>query len=112
MIIDITLQTYKTVLAAFVDRQEKLRLATVYEKLSKTDPLTGIDNRVTLKANLDALLKAGNTDGCPFSGSISIASSRSTTRSATARADVVLHAVAGAAQDTCRRQGHDRAVRR
>lgn len=61
VIIDITLQTYKTVLAAFVDRQEKLRLATVYEKLSKTDPLTGIDNRVTLKANLEGLLKAGST---------------------------------------------------
>lgn len=61
VIIDITLQTYKTVLAAFVDRQEKLRLATVYEKLSKTDPLTGIDNRVTLKANLDTLLKSGKT---------------------------------------------------
>jgi diguanylate cyclase (GGDEF)-like protein len=61
VIIDITLQTYKTVLAAFVDRQEKLRLATVYEKLSKTDPLTGIDNRVTLKANLDTLLRSGST---------------------------------------------------
>jgi diguanylate cyclase (GGDEF)-like protein len=61
VIIDITLQTYKTVLAAFIDRQEKLRLATVYEKLSKTDPLTGIDNRVTLKANLETLLKSGET---------------------------------------------------
>lgn len=61
VIMDITLQTYKTVLAAFVDRQEKLRLATVYEKLSKTDPLTGIDNRVTLKANLETLLKSGGT---------------------------------------------------
>lgn len=61
VITDITLQTYKTVLAAFVDRQEKLRLATVYEKLSKTDPLTGIDNRVTLKANLEKLLKAGGS---------------------------------------------------
>jgi len=61
VVIDITLQTYKTVLAAFVDRQEKLRLATVYEKLSKTDPLTGIDNRVTLKANLETLLRSGTT---------------------------------------------------
>jgi len=61
VVIDITLQTYKTVLAAFVDRQEKLRLATVYEKLSKTDPLTGIDNRVTLKANLETLLRSGLT---------------------------------------------------
>jgi len=61
VVIDITLQTYKTVLTAFIDREEKLRLTTVYEKLSKTDPLTGIDNRVTLKANLDALLRSGKT---------------------------------------------------
>ena len=61
VVIDITLQTYKTVLTAFVDREEKKRLTEVYEKLSKTDPLTGIDNRVTLKVNLDALLKAGES---------------------------------------------------
>jgi diguanylate cyclase (GGDEF)-like protein len=61
VVIDITLQTYKTVLTAFIDREEKRRLTAVYEKLSKTDPLTGIDNRVTLKANLDALLRTGNT---------------------------------------------------
>jgi len=54
---DITLRTYKTVLDAFVDRQEKLRMATVYEHLSKTDPLTGIDNRTILKTNLDKLLE-------------------------------------------------------
>lgn len=53
---DIMLRTYKTVLEAFVDRQEKLRLATVYEQLSKTDPLTGVDNRTILKSNLDAML--------------------------------------------------------
>lgn len=56
IIIDITLGTYKTVLEAFIDRQEKLRLATVYERLSKTDPLTGIDNRTTLKHNLEHFL--------------------------------------------------------
>jgi len=56
---DITLRTYKTVLDAFVDRQEKLRMATVYEHLSKTDPLTGIDNRTILKTNLDKLLEEG-----------------------------------------------------
>jgi diguanylate cyclase (GGDEF)-like protein len=61
VVIDITLQTYKTVLTAFIDREEKRRLTAVYEKLSKTDPLTGIDNRVTLKANLDALLRSGTT---------------------------------------------------
>jgi diguanylate cyclase (GGDEF)-like protein len=60
VIIDITLRTYKTVLEAFIDKQEKLRLATVYEKLSKTDPLTGIDNRTTLKLNLEHLLAADN----------------------------------------------------
>jgi diguanylate cyclase (GGDEF)-like protein len=57
VVIDITLRTYKTVLEAFIDRQEKLRLATVYERLSKTDPLTGIDNRTTLKRNLEILLE-------------------------------------------------------
>ncbi|MET0365287.1 MAG: EAL domain-containing protein, partial [Sphingobium sp.] len=56
VIADITLRTYQTVLEAYIDRQEKLRLAKVYEKLSKTDPLTGIDNRTTLKDNLDVLL--------------------------------------------------------
>ncbi len=56
---DITLRTYKTVLDAFIDRQEKLRMATVYEHLSKTDPLTGIDNRTILKTNLDKLLEEG-----------------------------------------------------
>ncbi|HEX7858286.1 MAG TPA: EAL domain-containing protein [Sphingobium sp.] len=56
VIADITLRTYRTVLDAYIDRQEKLRLAKVYEKLSKTDPLTGIDNRTTLKDNLDHLL--------------------------------------------------------
>lgn len=61
VVIDITLQTYKTVLTAFIDREEKLRLTAVYEKLSKTDPLTGIDNRVTLKTNLETLLKNGNS---------------------------------------------------
>lgn len=61
VVIDITLQTYKTVLTAFIDREEKRRLTAVYEKLSKTDPLTGIDNRVTLKANLDVLLRNGAT---------------------------------------------------
>jgi diguanylate cyclase (GGDEF)-like protein len=60
VIVDITLRTYKTVLEAFIDKQEKLRLATVYEKLSKTDPLTGIDNRTTLKRNLEHLLAADN----------------------------------------------------
>ncbi len=58
---DITLRTYKTVLDAFVDRQEKLRMATVYEHLSKTDPLTGIDNRTILKTNLDKLLEDGKS---------------------------------------------------
>jgi len=53
---DITLRTYKTVLEAFVDRQEKLRMATVYEQLSRTDPLTGLDNRANLNSHLDALL--------------------------------------------------------
>jgi diguanylate cyclase (GGDEF)-like protein len=57
VIADITLRTYKTVLEAYIDRQEKLRLAKVYEKLSKTDPLTGIDNRTTLKDNLELLLE-------------------------------------------------------
>ncbi|HTH28002.1 MAG TPA: EAL domain-containing protein [Sphingobium sp.] len=56
VMVDITLRTYKTVLDAFIDRQEKLRLATVYERLSRTDPLTGIDNRTTLKRNLEELL--------------------------------------------------------
>jgi diguanylate cyclase (GGDEF)-like protein len=60
VITDITMLTYKTVLEAFIDRQEKLRLATVYEKLSKTDPLTGIDNRTTLKTNLEELLQRGD----------------------------------------------------
>lgn len=54
---DITLRTYKTVLEAFVDRQEKLRLATVYEHLSKTDPLTGMDNRTILNSHLEKLLE-------------------------------------------------------
>jgi diguanylate cyclase (GGDEF)-like protein len=62
VIIDITLRTYKTVLEAFIDKQEKLRLAIVYEKLSKTDPLTGIDNRTTLKANLERLLADDGRD--------------------------------------------------
>ncbi|MGN6123626.1 MAG: putative bifunctional diguanylate cyclase/phosphodiesterase [Sphingomonas oligoaromativorans] len=56
VVTDITLLTYKTVLEAFIDRQEKLQLATVYEKLSKTDPLTGIDNRGTLRLTLERLL--------------------------------------------------------
>ncbi len=34
-------------------------MATVYEHLSKTDPLTGIDNRTILKTNLDNLLAEG-----------------------------------------------------
>ncbi len=53
---DITLRTYRTVLEAFVDRQEKLRMATIYEQLSRTDPLTGLDNRANLNTHLDALL--------------------------------------------------------
>ncbi|MBO9576880.1 MAG: EAL domain-containing protein [Sphingobium sp.] len=53
---DITLRTYKTVLEAFVDKQEKLRMATVYEHLSKTDPLTGMDNRTNLNTHLEAML--------------------------------------------------------
>ncbi len=60
VIIDITLQTYHTVLGAFIERQEKLNLASVYEKLARTDPLTGIDNRITLKQNLENLLRTSN----------------------------------------------------
>jgi diguanylate cyclase (GGDEF)-like protein len=56
---DILLRTYRTVLNAFIDRQEKLRLATVYEHLSKTDPLTGMDNRTILNSHLDELIQAG-----------------------------------------------------
>jgi diguanylate cyclase (GGDEF)-like protein len=54
--IDVTLKTYETVLGAFGERQEKLDLAAVYEKLSRTDPLTGIANRMTLKQNLEEML--------------------------------------------------------
>ncbi len=56
---DITLRTYKVVLAAFVGQEQNLRMAAVYEHLSKTDPLTGIDNRTILKSNLDKLLEEG-----------------------------------------------------
>jgi diguanylate cyclase (GGDEF)-like protein len=54
---DITLRTYRTVFDAFVDRQEKLRMATVYEHLSKTDPLTGMDNRTNLNTHLEGMLQ-------------------------------------------------------
>ena len=57
---DITLRTYRTVFDAFVDRQEKLRMATVYEHLSKTDPLTGMDNRTNLNTHLEGMLVQGD----------------------------------------------------
>ena len=56
VVVDVTLKTYETVLSAFHDRQEKLDLAAVYEKLSRTDPLTGISNRTTLKQSLERML--------------------------------------------------------
>jgi diguanylate cyclase (GGDEF)-like protein len=56
VIVDVTLLTYQTVLKAFVERQEKLALAEVFEKLSKTDQLTGIDNRRTLRDTLERVL--------------------------------------------------------
>ena len=56
VVIDVTMKTYVTVLGAFGERQEKLDLAAVYEKLSRTDPLTGIANRTTLKQGLEQML--------------------------------------------------------
>jgi len=56
VIVDVTLLTYQTVLKAFVERQEKLALADGFEKLSKTDHLTGIDNRATLCQILEHVL--------------------------------------------------------
>jgi len=59
VVTDITLLTYQTVLKAFTDRQDKRDLAEVYEKLSRTDPLTGIDNRGSLRDTLERFLRGG-----------------------------------------------------
>jgi diguanylate cyclase (GGDEF)-like protein len=58
VVIDLTLLMHRTVLNAFVDRQEKRQLANVYEKLSKTDPLTGLGNRMVLESDLHLQLAA------------------------------------------------------
>ena len=59
VIMDVTLKTYHTVVAAFIERQEKLDLAEVYERVSRTDPLTGIYNRSTLKNYLEDVFSGG-----------------------------------------------------
>ncbi|HEY0255588.1 MAG TPA: EAL domain-containing protein, partial [Kofleriaceae bacterium] len=60
VVTDLTLLMHRTVLNAFVDRQEKRQLADVYEKLSKTDPLTGLGNRMVLESDLHLQLAASN----------------------------------------------------
>lgn len=60
-VLDITLQTYEVVYTALSGKQEKIEVAERFEKMARSDMLTGLDNRLAMQMRLGELLdKIGN----------------------------------------------------
>lgn len=54
--IDISLQTYEVVYTALSGKQEKSEVAARFEKMARSDMLTGLDNRLAMQMRLGELL--------------------------------------------------------
>ncbi|MCA1749114.1 MAG: EAL domain-containing protein [Sphingomonadales bacterium] len=55
-VFDITLQTYEVVYSALSGQQEKVEVAERFEKMARSDMLTGLDNRLAMQMRLGELL--------------------------------------------------------
>jgi diguanylate cyclase (GGDEF)-like protein len=55
-IMDISLQTYEVVYTALSGKQEKSEVAARFEKMARSDMLTGLDNRLAMQMRLGELL--------------------------------------------------------
>jgi len=60
--VNITLQTYKGVLTAFIEKHEKAQLADKYQTLANTDTLTGLFNRFNFVSKLEDAIRLGVAD--------------------------------------------------
>ena len=60
---DITLQTYDALLKAFSAKHEQARLAERFERLARTDALTGLENRFAFQERLETLLGCSTATG-------------------------------------------------
>lgn len=58
--IDISLQTYEVVYSALSGQQEKVEVAERFEKMARSDMLTGLDNRLAMQMRLGELLDSEN----------------------------------------------------
>ena len=58
--LDICLQTYEVVFSALSGKQEKVEVAARFEKMARSDMLTGLDNRLAMQMRLGELLDAIN----------------------------------------------------
>ncbi|MEQ9662588.1 MAG: EAL domain-containing protein [Parasphingopyxis sp.] len=61
-IIDISLQTYEVVSSALETKQEQVEVASRFEKMARSDMLTGLDNRLAMQMRLGELVD-GLEDG-------------------------------------------------
>ena len=59
---DITLQTYEVVYSALSGKQEKSEVAARFEKMARSDMLTGLDNRLAMQMRLSELLDTVEED--------------------------------------------------
>lgn len=55
-IVDISLQTYEVVSSALETRQEQVEVASRFEKMARSDMLTGLDNRLAMQMRLGELI--------------------------------------------------------
>ncbi|MGP1283297.1 MAG: putative bifunctional diguanylate cyclase/phosphodiesterase [Parasphingopyxis sp.] len=61
-VFDITLQTYEVVYTALSGKQEKSEVAARFEKMARSDMLTGLDNRLAMQMRLGELLDTIDQD--------------------------------------------------
>jgi diguanylate cyclase (GGDEF)-like protein len=61
-VFDITLQTYEVVYTALSGKQEKSEVAARFEKMARSDMLTGLDNRLAMQMRLGELLDTIDPD--------------------------------------------------
>ncbi|WP_299323128.1 EAL domain-containing protein [Parasphingopyxis sp.] len=61
--VDISLQTYEVVYSALSGKQEKSEVAARFEKMARSDMLTGLDNRLAMQMRLSELLDTIDEDG-------------------------------------------------
>ena len=60
--VDISLQTYEVVYSALSGKEEKSEVAARFEKMARSDMLTGLDNRLAMQMRLGELLDAIEDD--------------------------------------------------